>query len=185
VGQFDAWAKSLRFSLALACSPFGLDFNSSLATRGVMKKAAPRPVFRALAQSPLHRVAVNVVELLYKLRMIANVEVVVALPPEMLGVPDQPPCHSFLQRLGERRLRWGSSLGLADQKVNVLGHDDVSVDAKAEAAAHALKGVLKDVSARVVREQGTAVIRREGHEMALPGMVITRKAPRHEVSVAC
>jgi hypothetical protein len=41
-------------------------------------------------------------------------------------------------------LEWGSSLGLADEKVNVFVHDDVSVDAKAEAAAHALKGVLKD-----------------------------------------
>ena len=44
----------------------------------------------------------NVVELLYKLRMLANVEVVVALLPEMVGV---------------------------------------SVDAKAEVAAHALKAV--------------------------------------------
>ena len=52
-------------------------------------------------------------------------------------------------------------LRLGDQKMNVLGHDNVSVDAKAKAAAHALKGVLKDSSARVGREQGTAVITAE------------------------
>jgi hypothetical protein len=33
----------------------------------------------------------NVVELLSKLRMIANVEIVVALLPEMVGVSDQSP----------------------------------------------------------------------------------------------
>jgi hypothetical protein len=75
--------------------------------------------------------------------------------------------------------------GSLNQKVNVLGHHDVAVDAKAEGAAHALRGVLKDSSARVGREQGTAVITTEGYEMALPGMVITLEAPRHEVSVAC
>ena len=63
-----------------------------------MEKAAPPPVFGTLAQSRLHRVAMNVVELLYKLRMIANVEIVVALLPEMVGVSDQSPCHSLLQR---------------------------------------------------------------------------------------
>ena len=74
---------------------------------------------------------------------------------------------------------------IANVKVNVLGHHDVSRDAKAKAAAHALKGVLKDSSARVGREQRTAMITRKSYEMALPSVVITRKAPRHELSVAC
>jgi hypothetical protein len=82
-------------------------------------------------------------------------------------------------------LEWGSSLRLADEKVNVLRHDDVSVYAKAEAAAHVLQGVLKDSSASVGREQGTAMITTESYEMALPGVLITRKAPRHALSVAC
>jgi hypothetical protein len=46
-------------------------------------------------------------------------------------------------------------------------------------------GVLKDSSARVGREQGTAVITTESYEMALPGVLITRKAPRHALSVPC
>jgi hypothetical protein len=41
----------------------------------------------------------NVVELLYKLLKIANVEIVVALLPEMVSVSDQTPRHSLLQRL--------------------------------------------------------------------------------------
>jgi hypothetical protein len=67
----------------------------------------------------------------------------------------------------------------------VFMHHDVSVDAKAEGATHALKGVLKDSSVRVGREQRTAVITTKGYEMALPGVVITMKAPRHVGSVAC
>ena len=57
--------------------------------------------------------------------------------------------------------------------MNVLGHHDVAVDARAEVGAHALQSVLKDSSPRVGREQGTAVITTEGYEMALPSVVIT------------
>jgi hypothetical protein len=66
-----------------------------------------------------------------------------------------------------------------------LGLEDVSVDAKAQPASHALKGVFKDSSACVGPEQGTAVITTESYEMALPGVLITRKAPMHSLSVAC
>jgi len=41
----------------------------------------------------------NVMQFLYKLRMIANVEIVVALLPKMISVTDQTSCHSLLQRL--------------------------------------------------------------------------------------
>ena len=39
----------------------------------------------------------RVVELLYELVVIANVEIVVAFLPEMLGVSDQTAGHSLLQ----------------------------------------------------------------------------------------
>jgi len=67
--------------------------------------------------------------------------------------------------------------------VHVLRHHHISIDAEAEAAAHALERGLKDSSARVGRKQRMAVITTEGYEMALPGVVMTRKAPRHELSV--
>jgi len=63
----------------------------------------------------------------------------------------------------------------------VLRHHHISIDAEAEAAAHALERDLKDSSARVERKQRMAVITTEGYEMALPGVLITRKAPRHEL----
>jgi hypothetical protein len=70
-------------------------------------------------------------------------------------------------------------------RANGIGHDDVSVDAEAEVAAHALQGVFKDSSARVDRERGIAVTTAEGYKMGLADVVITRKAPRHELSVDC
>ena len=41
----------------------------------------------------------HVVEPLYKLRMIAKVEIVVALLPELAGVSGHALCHSLLRRL--------------------------------------------------------------------------------------
>ena len=61
----------------------------------------------------------------------------------------------------------------------MFGHHDVPVDAKAEGAAHALKGVLKDLPTRVRREHETETT--EGYEMASSGVVITIRAPRYEV----
>ena len=62
-----------------------------------MEKAAPRPVLRSFAQSRMDRVAMRVVELLYELVVIADVEIVVPFLPEMLHVSDQTPRHSLLQ----------------------------------------------------------------------------------------
>jgi hypothetical protein len=170
-----------------------------------MEKAAPWPVFRALAESLLHWVAMNVMELLYKLRMIANVEIIIALLPEVIGFSDQTPRHALLQRLqsiGERallrfaesvrvptqakiRLEWATvGVRLADEKMNVLGHDNIAIDAKAECDAHAFESVFKDSAAGIGREQTAAMVTTKRYEMALPGVVITLQAPRHETSVA-
>src|ERR1700675_899692 len=97
----------------------------------------------------------NIAQLLYKLRIISNVEIVVPLLPEMLGIANQAPRYSLLQRLqriGQRIplrfaehgwpiqavfwLEWGSSvagtirLWLTEQEVNMLRHDDVPVNLK-------------------------------------------------------
>jgi len=76
----------------------------------------------------------NVVQLLDKLIVIANVEIVVALLPEMLSLANQSARDSLLQRLD----RVGESVlpRFAKQQVNVFGHDHISVDAKFEAEAH-------------------------------------------------
>lgn len=97
MGEFDGWAEVSRNSFAFSRGPFGLDFDPSFAARRMMEEAAPRPILGAAAPR-VHRVGMNVVELLDKLRLIANVQVLVALLPKMVGVSDQTPCYSLLQR---------------------------------------------------------------------------------------
>ena len=80
----------------------------------------------------------DVAQLLHKLRVIANVEIVVPLLPEMLSIADQAPRYSLLQglqRIGQRVL-----LRFAEQEVNMLRHDYVPVHLKPEAAPHSLQG---------------------------------------------
>jgi hypothetical protein len=62
-----------------------------------MTKAAPWPSFRRGAQLAFHRIAMNVPQLLNELRVIADVEIVVALLPEMFGIADEPPRYTLLQ----------------------------------------------------------------------------------------
>ena len=60
-----------------------------------MTKAAPRPVFCTGAQSAGDGILMNVVQLLYKLIVITDVEIVVALLPEV---------GRFANQAGERLL---------------------------------------------------------------------------------
>jgi hypothetical protein len=133
----------------------------------------------------------NIAQLLHKLRVISNVEIVVPLLPEMLGgwptqarfwlewgSSKQTPGYSLLQRLqriGQRALLW-----FAEQEVNMLGHDYVPVNLKPEAAPHALQGGLEDSSAGVGGEQRTAMVAAERDEVTLPAVVKTRESPSHE-----
>jgi hypothetical protein len=134
-------------TLPPACGPFRLNLNGSLAAGCVMQKTAPLPIFRPLAQSSSHRILMNVVQLFHELLIIANIEIVVSLLPEMLGVSDQTPSHSLFERL--QGARQSIEFRFAYKQVNVFRHYDVRVDAKAEAQAHSLKCVLKSSAAYV------------------------------------
>jgi hypothetical protein len=127
----------------------------------------------------------NIAQLLHKLRVISNIEIVVPLLPEMLcgcpiparfwlewGSSNQAPRYSLLQRfqrIGQRILLW-----FAEQEVNMLRHNDVPVNLKPEPAPHALQGRLKNSSASVGGKQPAAMITAESDEMTLPAVVKTR-----------
>ncbi len=80
----------------------------------------------------------NVTQLLHKLRVISNVEIIVPLLPEMLGIANQAPRYSLLQRL--QRIGQRIPLWFAEQEVNMLRHDYVPVNVKPGTAPHALQG---------------------------------------------
>jgi hypothetical protein len=62
------------------------------------------------------------------------------------GILAQSRIDSLLQRL--QGVRQGVPLRLADEKVDVLRHYDISIDAEAEAATHALERTQILVGAR-------------------------------------
>ena len=114
----------------------------------------------------------GIAELFRELLVIAYVEIVVALLPEVLGVTYQAPRDSLLQRferIGELAL-----LGFAEQQMNMLRHDDISVDTEAETPSDVLQSDLKDLLRGVRCKEWTAVVATERHEVTLSGFVISR-----------
>lgn len=74
-------------------------------------------------------------------------------------------------------------LRLAEQQLNVFGHDHITVDAKFETEAHTLQSGLENLPGHGCRERGTTMVRGEGHEVSLPGRVKSFQSPRHGASL--
>ena len=90
----------------------------------------------------------DVTDFLHKLAIVPDIEIVISLLPEMLGLADQAARHALLQRLesiGEQ-----AALGFADRQVNMLRHDYIPVDTKPEAAPHTLQGEFEDTTTSCV-----------------------------------
>ena len=85
----------------------------------------------------------NVAQLLHELPVISNVEIVVTFLPKVLGIPDQSPRYSLLQRF--QRLCKVASLGFAQEKMHMLRHEHVSIHAQFETAPNPLQRRLKDL----------------------------------------
>ena len=85
----------------------------------------------------------NVAQLLDKLFVVTNVEIVIALLPEVLMITDQAPRCTLLQ--GLERISETASFGLTHQKMNVLWHHDVAIDTKSVASAYAFERVFKSL----------------------------------------
>jgi len=114
-------------------------------------------------QFPFQRIHMHVVEFLDELRLTPHVEIVEARLPEMgqgiVGVPErksellgggffawfgaQSPRHALFQDLHDAGR---SALGrLADEQVNVVGHDDVTDDRQLVAVAHLAENFHKQI----------------------------------------
>jgi len=120
----------------------------------------------------------NVAELLNKLRVIADIEIVVPLLPEVRGIANQSPRHTLLQRLDGHSER--CSLWLADQQVNMLWHDYIAVHAKPEAASDTFERGLEGARRRLRGERRRAMVAAEGDKVSLAGLVKALQSPGHE-----
>ena len=65
----------------------------------------------------------------------------------------------------------------------MLRHDDITVDAKLEAAAHTLQRGLENLPGDGCGERGTAMVAAERHQVSLPGRVESFQSPGHKASV--
>ena len=116
----------------------------------------------------------DVAQLLDKLLIIADVEVVVAFLPRMLCVSDEPARDPLLQRLDGMCDRF--ALRLAHQQMNVFGHDHIAEYAQPETASDALKSRHNGIRLGAT-ERWTAVIAAKRNEMALSRLVEAPQSP--------
>lgn len=107
--------------------------------------------------------------LLHELFIVPDIEIVIALLPEMLGGADQASRHALLQRfegIGKK-----GALGFAHQQVDVLGHDYICVNAEPEIASDALQCSLEDSLGGVGHKQGSSAITGKSDEMTVTGLL--------------
>jgi hypothetical protein len=124
----------------------------------------------------------DIAELFHELRFITDIEIVVTLLPKMLGLADQTPRYSLLERL--ERISKRPPPRLADQQVNVFRHYHVAVDAKSKTAPDALQPELEGLLRRCPRLRRATTVATERHKMTLPGFVESFQTPRHKASLA-
>ena len=150
-------------SLTDMASAQGVDANQARYFLGVKREAAPRPVPGMSDKFSLHWIHVHVVELLDELGLAPDVEIVEAVLPEPRQGLEQiaegqfqlpggwPPSrlaaqatrHALLQDLHDGGR---SALGrLADEQVNVVGHDHVARERESVAVAHLTQNLYKRI----------------------------------------
>src|SRR5882762_585977 len=149
---------------------------------------------------PLHRIHMQVLQLLNELLLTPYIKIVEARLPElrqaMVGLLEaksqllcgrtsarcaaQPPRHALLQDLQYRR---GCSRDrLTDEQMNMLGHDDISGQSKAVAVAHLTQNLDKGVSCAHGAQQRQAPVATEGNKMQVTLAVAACQSFGHQHS---
>ena len=118
--------------------PLGLNLDGSLNPGCVVSVAAPWVVLRTGGQPALDRIAVDVLDHFGAGIFAADVAVEVAVLPEALARAFEPARGYLFEGLEE--LREQDVRRLVDEEMDVLGHQNVGVDA----GLVALPGLLKD-----------------------------------------
>jgi hypothetical protein len=125
----------------------------------------------------------DVPQLLDPLLLGPDVMIVVAFEPERSTfVGAQLAGNVLLEHLYDDREC--TALGFGDQQVDVLGHDDVSGDAKRVPLSHALKRLLEDVARLRCAEEWFAPVATERNEVQTSRLLKPLETPGHVGTVA-
>lgn len=157
--------------------PVGFDLYWTAFAGEPVVVAAPEPVFGFFHEAAFYWVAVDVAELLSELALGEDVEVVVVELPEARAVAFELfRCLGFegTEDAAEGGLGW-----LAEEQVDVLGHEDVAEDVKLVLLSYAFEGVEEDGAGVVVVEVGETVVTTEGDEVVVAESVVSLKVARH------
>src|SRR5579872_3347200 len=144
-----------------------------------------------------HWIGMDVSQLLSEPVLAPNIEVVIALLPEMkLSARVPHPSRAFCDRVGQLGLYFFGHIlfkhlqrngqfcafRFSDQQVHVLRHNDIGGYAKPVPLARTLKRLLKNVASRW-RKQRFTVITTAGNEMQAASFLKTFKTPWHDAIV--
>jgi hypothetical protein len=146
-----------------------------------MAVAGVGPVFGVGDEAAGDGVPVHVLQLLNALVMGEYVEVVVAGHPE--GLLRRLFGDGDLQSLEGGREEFLS--GFAEEKMDVLGHDDVAEEFEAVVSAGCFEGVFDQVSCCGGVEVGLAVVAAEGDEVVVTFLLVSLEVKRHGWILIC
>jgi hypothetical protein len=164
--------------------------------------AAPHPLFGRLHQLPFHRIEVHVIQFLILFACAPDVEVIKSALPEVSiackrGVVPEfqlgNRCLSSLCSQGSRdalfqRLHYAGRIsdgGLADQQMDVVGHDDVAEKGEVVAVAHLSENSQKEVASPGHGEQRLPTITTASNEVKLSEAVAAFEAVfAHDLTLA-
>ena len=124
----------------------------------------------------------DVAQLLKKLAGVADVEVIVAMLPEVVGVANQTARDSLLERLKGHGQRLAERF--THQQMHMFRHDNIAIDAQRVASTHPLQSCFKDRARLSGAELVMPPVTAESTKVALPGLVKAPESPRHRFSLA-
>ena len=175
--------RRFRFFVCSSSSrPLRLNLNHPYLAERVVPEAAPGPILRFFAQLPFNRVAMNVTELFREVGVAANIAVIIALLPEMSAADL---LGGILPLLGRRqfqpmyRIGQRARTGLAEEQMNMLRHNHVSVHAQRKLLAVLFKSFQEQGAYRGDIQPRLPSIATECDEMSLPRVLQSYQPLRH------
>lgn len=162
--------------------PLRVDLDGDWCSSGVVAEAAPGVVFRPCNESSCDGVTVDVLDLLNELGGGKGVEVVVSGLPELFAAALEEFRGFAFDDAAERGE--GACLWFAGQKVDVLWHQDISVDAEFVGEAGSLNDPFEGVFRLGVFEAEETAVAAEGDEVELACVLSTFEAVWHEESLS-
>ena len=162
-------------SVATVSRPLRFDFHDAKVCSCIVATAAPVPLQGSRTESALHWIAMDVSQFFDETLVRADVVVIVSPLPER-GERRCPRRRDLETLYGVRESRF---LRLRDQKMDVLGHDDVSEDPQAESEANLFQAAKKCVGEEAIVQKSLSQVTTESHEVRLPGFVEASESAGH------